>query len=274
MRIVHEAGGLCFYDHANFNGVMGKIRARELGFDACMFMLHKTFGAPKGGGGPAVGAYGCTARLAPFLPKPVVVKDDGKSYRLDYGREAERRQGPRILRQCAAGAQGLCLAPSPWARDGIDEASDISVLANNYMDHEAREDPRPLALQPADRSIALEMTRWSLGKLEDDTGVGTVDVAEPHGRLRRRPLLDEPRALGRAGALHAGSGRDVFQGRSRLLDRRDRQGLGGGLCRSGTGESAPHNQAIHQIKGAPLDDPAKWAMTWRAYLRKRAKAQG
>ena len=68
VRIVHAAGGLCFYDHANFNGVMGKIRARELGFDACMYMLHKTFGAPKGGGGPAVGAYGCTAELAPFLP--------------------------------------------------------------------------------------------------------------------------------------------------------------------------------------------------------------
>ena len=48
LRIVHEAGGLCFYDHANFNGVMSKIRARELGFDACMFMLHKTFGAPEG----------------------------------------------------------------------------------------------------------------------------------------------------------------------------------------------------------------------------------
>ena len=58
VKIVHEAGGLCFYDHANFNGVMGKIRARDLGFDACMYMLHKTFGVPKGGGGPAVGAYG------------------------------------------------------------------------------------------------------------------------------------------------------------------------------------------------------------------------
>ena len=77
VRIVHEAGGLCFYDHANFNGVMGKLRARELGFDACMYMLHKTFGAPKGGGGPAVGAYGCTAELAPFLPGPVVVKEGG-----------------------------------------------------------------------------------------------------------------------------------------------------------------------------------------------------
>ena len=65
-------GGLCFYDHANFNGVMGRLRAAELGFDACMFMLHKTFGVPKGGGGPAVGAYGCTAELAPFLPGPLV----------------------------------------------------------------------------------------------------------------------------------------------------------------------------------------------------------
>ena len=80
VEIVHAAGGLCFYDHANFNGVMSKIRARELGFDACMFMLHKTFGAPKGGGGPAVGAYGCSAELAPFLPGPTVARgEDGFS---------------------------------------------------------------------------------------------------------------------------------------------------------------------------------------------------
>src|ERR1700760_535828 len=82
VELVHEAGGLCFYDHANFNGVMSKLRARELGFDACMFMLHKTFGAPQGGGGPAVGAYGCSAELAPFLPRPLVVKE-GEEYRLE-----------------------------------------------------------------------------------------------------------------------------------------------------------------------------------------------
>ena len=133
VRIVHEAGGLCFYDHANFNGVMGKIRARELGFDACMFMLHKTFGAPKGGGGPAVGAYGCTAELAPFLPKPVVVKEKD-SYRLDYGMQ----QSAGKVREFFGNVPQVIKAyawPAPWARDGIDEASDISVLANNYMDH-------------------------------------------------------------------------------------------------------------------------------------------
>ncbi len=82
VEIVHDAGGLAFYDHANFNGVMSRLRARELGFDACMFMLHKTFGAPKGGGGPAVGAYGCSDELVPFLPRPLV-RREGDRYTIE-----------------------------------------------------------------------------------------------------------------------------------------------------------------------------------------------
>ena len=109
---VHAAGGLCFYDHANFNGVMSKVRARQLGFDACMFMLHKTFGAPKGGGGPAVGAYGCSAELAPFLPGPIVTS----LRRALRPRAAARepRQGARVPRQRAADREGLRVG----ARDG------------------------------------------------------------------------------------------------------------------------------------------------------------
>jgi glycine dehydrogenase subunit 2 len=85
VRVAKEAGALCFYDHANFNGVMGKLSARELGFDACMFMLHKTFGAPKAGGGPAVGAYGCTDELAPYLPD-ARDREAGGKYVLDEDR--------------------------------------------------------------------------------------------------------------------------------------------------------------------------------------------
>ncbi len=73
VRIVHEAGGLCFYDHANFNGVMSKIRARELGFDACMFMLHKTFGVAEGrrrSRGRRLWLQRASSRR--FLPGPVV----------------------------------------------------------------------------------------------------------------------------------------------------------------------------------------------------------
>jgi glycine dehydrogenase subunit 2 len=131
VRLAKEAGALCFYDHANFNGVMGKLSARELGFDACMFMLHKTFGAPKAGGGPAVGAFGCSDELAPYLPTPVVVKE-GERYRLDVIAR-NRRQGARVLGQCPPGRQSLCLGARHGGR-GHQLASDISVVANNYMD--------------------------------------------------------------------------------------------------------------------------------------------
>src|SRR6185503_19095826 len=130
--VVHDAGALAFYDHANFNGVMGKLRAREIGFDACMYMLHKTFGAPKtGGGGPAVGAYGCTAELAPFLPVPVVAFD-GERYTMD----ADRPLSIGKIREFM-GNLPVVVRAYAWSRgmgaDGINEASDLSVLANNYM---------------------------------------------------------------------------------------------------------------------------------------------
>ncbi|MCK7522237.1 MAG: hypothetical protein MZV64_33465 [Ignavibacteriales bacterium] len=68
--LVHKAGGLCSYDQANANGLLGITRAREAGFDVCHFNLHKTFSTPHGCGGPAAGACGVTQEMAPFLPDP------------------------------------------------------------------------------------------------------------------------------------------------------------------------------------------------------------
>src|SRR6202000_50409 len=96
VEIVHDAGALAFYDHANFNGVLTRRGARELGFDACMFMLHNTFGAPKGGGGPAVGAYGCSEELIPFLPRPLVHRGGGR-YTLQDGGALHLGRGRGIL---------------------------------------------------------------------------------------------------------------------------------------------------------------------------------
>ena len=108
------------------------LSARELGFDACMFMLHKTFGAPKGGGGPAVGAYGCTEALAPYLPTPVV-RHDGSAYRLD----TDRPHSAGKIREFWGNIPQV-MKSYAWARamgtEGIHEGRDLSVLANNYMD--------------------------------------------------------------------------------------------------------------------------------------------
>ncbi len=174
VRIVHEAGGLCFYDHANFNGVMGRVRARELGFDACMYMLHKTFGAPKGGGGPAVGAFGCTEELTRFLPTPVVVRD-GDRYRLDD----DRPESIGKVREFWGNVPQVVKAYA-WTRamgaEGIREASDLSVLANNYMEKRLLEIPGVTRSHPQVNAYRLEMTRYSLGTLQEETGVGVVDV--------------------------------------------------------------------------------------------------
>jgi len=265
-RIVREAGGLCFYDHANFNGVMGKLSARELGFDACMFMLHKTFGAPKGGGGPAVGAYGCTEKLSPFLPTPVVTQN-GKRYRLDTDRPLSAGKVrefwgniPQVLKAYA------------WARsmggDGINEACDLSVLANNYMDKKLGKIRGLARSNPHINDHRMEMTRWGLGPMKDETGVGTVDVAnrmadfgiDPYWMSHEPWVVPEP-FTPEAGEMYSKEDLDIWIA---VIDRISQEAYSDPEIV----KTAPHRQAIHQVKGDVFEDPEKWAMTWRAYLRK------
>jgi glycine dehydrogenase subunit 2 len=268
VRIVHEAGGLCFYDHANFNGVMGKIRARALGFDACMYMLHKTFGAPKGGGGPAVGAFGCTDELARFLPAPVVVRE-GQRYRLDD----DRPDSIGKVREFWGNVPQVVKAYA-WARamgaDGINEASDLSVLANNYMEKRLLEIPGVTRSHPEIGAYRMEMTRYSLGTLQQDTGVGVVDVQNRMADygvdapwLSHEPWLVPEPITPEAGEMWSKEDIDYW------ID------VLAQVCREAYEDpelvrSAPHNQVVHKLADVPLDDPDVWATTWRAYQRKRS----
>lgn len=272
IEVVHAAGGLCFYDHANFNGVMSKVRARELGFDACMFMLHKTFGVPKGGGGPAVGAYGCSEALAPFLPRPLVVKD-GDRYRLDDNRPASVGK----IREFFGNVQQVVKAYA-WTRamgaEGIAEASNLSVLANNYMEKKLLAIPGVTRSHPAQTSWRMEMTRFSLGRLFEDTGITAVDVQNrmvDYGIdafwLSHEPWIVPQPFTPEAGEMWSLEDLDTWiavLGQVCAEARTDPE-----LVRT-----APHNQAIHQIDPAPLEDPKRWAMTWRAHVRKNGGRVG
>jgi glycine dehydrogenase subunit 2 len=272
IRAVHEAGGLCFYDHANFNGVMSKVRARELGFDACMFMLHKTFGVAKGGGGPAVGAYGCTEELAPFLPTPLVVKT-GELYRLDY----DRPRSIGKVREFLGNVQQVVKAYA-WTRamgaEGIAEASDLSVLANNYMEKGLLAIPGIARSHPEQTTHRMEMTRYSLGPLFEATGVTAVDVQNrmvDYGVdafwLSHEPWIVPQPFTPEAGEMWSKEDIDTWIA---VLAR---------VCEEARTDpdlvrTAPHNQAIHQLDPAPLEDPKRWAMTWRAHLRKNGGVVG
>jgi glycine dehydrogenase subunit 2 len=266
VEVVHDAGGLCFYDHANFNGVMGKIKARELGFDACMYMLHKTFGAPKTGGGPAAGAYGCTAELARFLPAPVVVEEAGR-YRLDR----DRPDSVGKVREFFGNVPQLLYAYT-WCRamgaEGIDEASDISVLANNYMEKRLLEIRGVTKSQPHLTLPRMEMTRYSLEKVERETGITVVDVQNRmvDFGIDAFWLSHEPWIVPQPFTPEAGemwSKEDIDQWIDVLAHVIDEAYTHPDIVRT-----APHNQAVHRLGPASLDDPANWATTYRAYRRK------
>src|SRR5215510_1838761 len=89
-KLVHEAGGLLYYDGANLNAILGKVRPGDMGFDVIHMNLHKTFSTPHGGGGPGAGAVGVSERLKPFLPIPMIEKRADGQY--GWVRKKERPQ--------------------------------------------------------------------------------------------------------------------------------------------------------------------------------------
>jgi glycine dehydrogenase subunit 2 len=131
--IVHEAGGLLYYDGANLNAILGKTLPGDMGFDVVHMNLHKTFSTPHGGGGPGSGAVGVSERLRPFLPVPYVVKK-GSSYTW-----ATERECPQSIGRLSAfmGNSGVLLRAYIYmrmlGRRGMERVSDFAVLNANYL---------------------------------------------------------------------------------------------------------------------------------------------
>src|SRR6202451_4353348 len=131
--IVHQAGGLLYYDGANLNAILGKVRPGDMGFDVIHMNLHKTFSTPHGGGGPGAGAVGVSARLLPFLPLPIVARE-GERYRW----MAERDLPQSIGRLSAfMGNAGVLLRAYIYmrmlGRTGMGEVGDYATLNANYL---------------------------------------------------------------------------------------------------------------------------------------------
>jgi glycine dehydrogenase subunit 2 len=131
--LVHAAGGLLYYDGANLNAILGKVRPGDMGFDVIHLNLHKTFSTPHGGGGPGAGPVGVSQRLEPFLPVPLVASD-GDGFR--WLREAERPQSIGRL-SAFAGNAGILLRAYIYARmlgrEGMHRVAEYSTLNANYM---------------------------------------------------------------------------------------------------------------------------------------------
>ena len=131
-RLVHDAGGLMYYDGANLNAIVGKCRPGDIGFDIVHLNLHKTFATPHGSGGPGAGPVGVTEKLAGFLPVSLVVKRDDGTYALDYHR-------PDSIGYIAPfyGNFGVILRAYAYiltlGRQGLVEVAENAVLNANYL---------------------------------------------------------------------------------------------------------------------------------------------
>ncbi|WP_283132740.1 aminomethyl-transferring glycine dehydrogenase subunit GcvPB [Rhizohabitans arisaemae] len=268
VRIVHEAGGLCAYDQANANGVLGITRARDAGFDLCHFNLHKTFSTPHACGGPAAGACGVTAELARFLPGPVV-DFDGTRYTLTTPQDTI---GP--MRPFHGVAPNLVRAYS-WITSlgaaGLREVAEIAVLNNNYLMK------RILEIKGASAPYApgrrrIEQVRYSWRELTEETGVGSHDIGlraadfgthywtSHHPHIVPEPFTLEPTES------YSKADLDEYAAILAEIAREAREN-------PETVRTAPHNSTVHRNREDTLDDPSAWAVTWRAYRRKHVAAR-
>lgn len=138
--IVHDAGGLVYYDGANFNAIMGKVRPGDMGFDVVHLNLHKTFSTPHGGGGPGAGPVGVTDKLKEFLPVPRIVRRDDGSFDLDY-------EYPKSIGKVKSfyGNFGVLVRAYSYiyalGSEGLERASEVAVLNANYVAHHVRKIP-------------------------------------------------------------------------------------------------------------------------------------
>ncbi len=173
--LVHEAGGLLYYDGANLNAILGKVRPGDMGFDVIHMNLHKTFSTPHGGGGPGAGPVGVSQRLAPYLPVPMVDYDGS-----DYLWLTEKERPDTIGRLSAfAGNAGVLLRAYIYARllgrEGMQRVAEYSTLNANYLLKRLMEAGFDAAYPKRRASHEFILT---LKRQAKELGVNTMDFAK------------------------------------------------------------------------------------------------
>ncbi len=263
-NMIHEIGGLCGYDQANANGILGIARAKEADFDMCFFNLHKTFSSPHGCGGPSAGALGVKKDLIKFLPIPLV-RYNGVDYYLDY--EVSHTIGKV---RSYYGVVPAVLKAYSWimslGSEGLEEVSRIAVLNNNYLLKKVLE-IRGASAPYAKGHHRIEQVRYSWKELTDETGITTEDVTNRmvdfgfHMWSSHHPfIVPQPFTLEPTESYSKAEIDEYIAGLAKVAEE--------SYTKPEIIKNAPHRSVIHKMITDSLDDPEKWAITWRAYLKK------
>lgn len=167
--IIHDAGGLLYYDGANANAILGITRPGDTGFDIVHFNLHKTFSTPHGGGGPGAGPIVVSEKLVDFLPSPIVEYSDGRY----HFATPKHSIGPI---KAFYGNFGVLVKAYSYIRrlgaEGLKSVSENAVLNANYVMNQLKDD----YYLPYDRTCMHEFVLS--GKRQKELGVSTLDIAK------------------------------------------------------------------------------------------------
>ncbi len=174
-RIVHDAGGLLYYDGANLNAVLGKVKPGDMGFDVIHINLHKTFSTPHGGGGPGAAPVGVAERLLPYLPVPMVAYEKG------VYRWLTEKDVPQTIGRLSAhmGNAGVLLRAYIYVRllgaKGMNRVSEYATLNANYLMAELRKAGFEIAFPTRRASHEFIVT---LKDIKEKTGVTAMNLAK------------------------------------------------------------------------------------------------
>ncbi len=269
--VVHEAGGLCVCDMADYNGLFGLVRAKELGADMCHFNLHKAFASPHACMGPGCAAQCVSAELEKYLPRPRV-RFDGTRYYTDY----EDRDSVGKIRQFH-GALSAVIRAYSWVMslgtEGLKAVGETAILNNNYMMKRVLNEVRGITMSWAEEAPnRLEQVRYSFETMLKETGVSAEHVnrhmldfgfqrffPSHHPLIVPEPYTPEP--------TESYSKADIDEYIAALKKISEEA--------YSTPEvvlTAPHNGPISVLENDHIETVDQLAVTWRSYKKQHGKA--
>jgi len=264
-KIVHEVGGLLYYDGANLNPLLGKARPGDMGFDIVHINIHKTFSTPHGGGGPGAGPVGVSKDLAQFLPVPRIVQD-GQHYRLDYdkphsiGKIRSFYGNVAVLLRAYAYILSLGL-------EGLKEAAEVSVLNANYVMKKLRE-IKGLNLPYDSEKPRKHECVLSAKTLKTETGVSALNIAKRlldyglHAPTIYFPLIVDEALMVEPTETFEKEELDRFVEAMRKICQEAYTNPENVL-------KAPHNTAVSRLDEVKASHPRTMALSWRMHLKKK-----
>jgi len=265
VRAVHSVGGLCFTDQANLNGIIGKARARDAGFDMCHFNLHKTFSSPHGTFGPGCAAICVTEELARFLPVPVVTRDPS-GYHLDFDRPDTIGRVKDFV-----GNAMVVLRVFAWimslGSEGLNAVAETAVINNNYLAKQLMAIPGVSMSYGDDGRPRLDQVRFSWEKLTEDTGLSSEDLQRRigdyglqiywmshHPQTIPQPFTPEP--------TESYSKQDIDEWAAVMRQLSKEAYETPEVIRT-----APHNGVVDRIDETFMIEEASTCVTWRKWMR-------